>query len=107
MWKCLECGRRFRTVKAAERAANNGCPHCGGVDIDLDVDTKRTVFRPCSCGSGLESEEVCDARGIYICRVCDRCRDTKLRGYRPEVLTDPHYEADEPIEPDGPGLEDQ
>jgi hypothetical protein len=37
MWKCLECGKKFRTVKAAERAANNGCPGCGGVDIDVDV----------------------------------------------------------------------
>jgi hypothetical protein len=45
MWKCLECGRRFRTVKAAERAANNGCPHCGGVDIDLDVDVRTQTER--------------------------------------------------------------
>jgi predicted nucleic acid-binding Zn-ribbon protein len=34
MWQCLECGRKFRTVKAAEKAANNGCPKCGGVDVD-------------------------------------------------------------------------
>jgi predicted nucleic acid-binding Zn-ribbon protein len=34
MWKCLECGRKFKTAKAAERAANNGCPKCGGVDVD-------------------------------------------------------------------------
>jgi hypothetical protein len=40
MWKCLECGRKFRTANAAERAANNGCPGCGGVDIDLDVDKR-------------------------------------------------------------------
>jgi len=100
MWKCLECGRKFRTANAAERAANNGCPGCGGVDIDLDVKTPPTIFRPCVCGSGLESEEVLDARGIYICRVCDKCRDAKLRGFRPEVLTDPNYEADEPIEED-------
>lgn len=32
---CLECGKKFRTAGAAERAANNGCPKCGGVDIDL------------------------------------------------------------------------
>jgi hypothetical protein len=100
MWKYLACGKRCCTVKAAERAANNGCPHCGGVDIDLDLESKPTVFRPCSCGSRLESEEVCDARGIYIARVCDRRRETKLKGFRPEVLTDPNYEADEPIEPE-------
>lgn len=34
---CLECGKRFKTVAAARRAANNGCPGCGGVDIDLDT----------------------------------------------------------------------
>lgn len=34
---CQECGRKFRTVKAAESAAfgNEGCPKCGGSDIDL------------------------------------------------------------------------
>jgi predicted nucleic acid-binding Zn-ribbon protein len=35
MWQCQECGRRFRSVAAAERASMNGCPKCGGVDIDL------------------------------------------------------------------------
>jgi hypothetical protein len=40
MWKCQECGRKFRTVKAAERAASDGCPGCGGVDIDVDVQGK-------------------------------------------------------------------
>ena len=35
MFKCQECGRKFKTVRAAERAANEGCPRCGGVDIDL------------------------------------------------------------------------
>ena len=36
-FKCQECGHKFRTVKAAERAAfgDNGCPKCGGSDIDL------------------------------------------------------------------------
>lgn len=34
---CQECGHKFRTIKAAERAAfgPNGCPKCGGADIDL------------------------------------------------------------------------
>lgn len=40
MWKCLECGRKFRTTKAAEKAASDGCPNCGGVDIDVDVDRR-------------------------------------------------------------------
>lgn len=100
MFACMECGHKFRTTKAAERAIMDGCPECGGTDIDLDTDTPSRVFRPCTCGSGLASEEVLDARGIYVCRVCDKCREVKLRGYRPEVLTDPNYLADEPIEED-------
>lgn len=37
-FKCQECGYRFRTVRAAERAAfgDAGCPGCGGSDVDLD-----------------------------------------------------------------------
>ena len=33
----MECGHKFRTLKAAERAAfgDAGCPKCGGADIDL------------------------------------------------------------------------
>jgi predicted transcriptional regulator len=36
VFECLECGRRFRSVKAAERALQQGCS-CGGYDIDLVV----------------------------------------------------------------------
>lgn len=34
---CMECGHKFRTVKAAEKASfgPEGCPKCGGSDIDL------------------------------------------------------------------------
>ena len=39
-----------------------------------------------------------DARGIELCRVCDKCRKKKLARYRPDVLSDPNYWADEPIE---------
>lgn len=37
IWRCMECWRKFATVKAAERASfgPNGCPKCGGADIDL------------------------------------------------------------------------
>lgn len=39
MFAYQECGRKFRTVKAAEKAAfgDSGCPGCGGSDIDLDM----------------------------------------------------------------------
>jgi len=36
MYKCCECDRKFKTAKAANAAANNGCPGCGGIDIDID-----------------------------------------------------------------------
>lgn len=42
-----------------------------------------------------------DARGIPLARVCDKCRKAKLAKYRPDVLTDSNYWADEPIESDG------
>jgi predicted nucleic acid-binding Zn-ribbon protein len=38
MFKCQECGKKFRTTAAAQRAVNNGCSGCGGSDIDLDTD---------------------------------------------------------------------
>lgn len=41
-----------------------------------------------------------DARGIYLCRVCDQCQSEQLAQFRPDVLTNPSYHADEPIEPE-------
>lgn len=38
MFACTECGRKFKTVRAAERASHDGCPGCGGVDIDIAPD---------------------------------------------------------------------
>jgi predicted nucleic acid-binding Zn-ribbon protein len=47
MFQCQECGRKFRTSKAAQKAANNGCPGCGGVDIHMErSNTKVEVCRP-------------------------------------------------------------
>lgn len=57
-------------------------------------------IRLCSCGSGKYPERADDARGIFIANVCDDCRKERLKGYRLEVLEDPNYECDEPIEPD-------
>lgn len=57
-------------------------------------------IRPCPCGSGKPSQWVNDARGIPLARVCKDCKDEKLKGFRPEVLTDPNYFTEEPVEPD-------
>lgn len=37
LFACMECGRNFYSTATARRAANNGCPGCGGVDIDVFV----------------------------------------------------------------------
>lgn len=39
-----------------------------------------------------------DARGIELAKVCVKCVDSVLAKYRPEVLDNPNYWADEPIE---------
>jgi len=52
----------------------------------------------CQCGSGNWSYWLYDARGIELFKGCESCEDEKLRGYRPEVLTDSNYWHDEPIE---------
>lgn len=40
-----------------------------------------------------------DARGIYLCKVCDNCVKEKLSRYRPEILTGyDQSDVDEPIE---------
>ena len=32
---CLECGEEFFSFKEVEEASLNGCPGCGGMDIDI------------------------------------------------------------------------
>ena len=54
--------------------------------------------RVCTCGSGKASWWESDARGIPLCRVCPDCKSERMVKYRPDVLTDPNYWADEPIE---------
>ena len=57
-------------------------------------------IRMCNCGSNNVSYELCDARGIYITRVCETCEDSVRAHYRDEIFTDAGYECDEPIEPE-------
>ena len=56
--------------------------------------------RECNCGSGKIQEPAYDARGIFLTNVCPKCRSKKLSKYRQDVLENPSYEADEPIEPE-------
>ncbi len=55
MYKCMECNRRFKTTRAAEKASYDGCPKCGGVDVDLDVDA---LNEPAPCRQDGEGDEV-------------------------------------------------
>ena len=47
-----------------------------------------------------ESWNEYDARGLYLCRVCVKCEEQKMRSYRPDVLSDPQYWHDEPLDED-------
>ncbi len=42
---CMECGHKFRTVAAAQKAAFGaaGCPRCGGADIDMPAPEPKHV----------------------------------------------------------------
>jgi len=46
-WRCQECGHPFPNVAAAERAAfgDEGCPECGGSDIDMSPPLVRRIRR--------------------------------------------------------------
>jgi len=47
-----------------------------------------------------------DAQGIYLCRVCDKCKKAKLSRYRRCILEGyDQSDVDEPIEPDDVGVE--
>ena len=64
-----------------------------------DAERKHEGLSPyCACRSGLDRRAAYDARGIFLTYVCDRCERHKLRGYRPDVLTNSNYWADEPID---------
>ncbi len=52
----------------------------------------------CACGSGEPRRAAYDARGIFLTYVCGHCEREKLARYRPDVLTDPNYWHDEPID---------
>jgi hypothetical protein len=46
-----------------------------------------------------------DARGIPLCRACDKCEKAKLSRYRPEILSGyDQSDVDESIEPDDGGF---
>lgn len=55
---------------------------------------------PCIDGHMAEPWWKYDARGIPLAKICKVCADYKLAKYRPEVLSNGNYHADEDIEAD-------
>lgn len=62
LWRCLECGWVFKSVKAAARAADNGCPKCGGVDVDNALAGGGRAPRPEDRGL---ATRLADSRAVY------------------------------------------
>ena len=60
----------------------------------------KTYLEQCPCGSEQEANAEFDARGIFLCYACSKCRKEKLSRYRADVLTDASYWCDEAIEPE-------
>lgn len=102
VYNCISCGRgAFESDSDAARTVlgDVGLPGPAGL---CPVCAYEKARHYCRCGSGEFAEPVYDGRGIYLCKVCDKCRREKLRGYRPEILSG-HYDesdVDEPIEAD-------
>ena len=58
----------------------------------------RQFLRECSCGSKQIAPAHYDARGIFLTYACEKCEKQKLSGFREDVLTDPNYWHDEPLD---------
>jgi DNA-directed RNA polymerase subunit RPC12/RpoP len=76
MFKCQECGRKFKTAKSAEKASNDGCPGCGGVDIDIDESPKpvKTTSAHSDVPDGGISCPECNSRDGYSNSDCPTTR---------------------------------
>jgi len=60
LFACVECGKKFYSAKAAEKAAygDSGCPGCGGSDIDLNTSASE-VAHCCTCGNEVSPVDRC------------------------------------------------
>ena len=61
---------------------------------------RRDYLDSCQCCSNLPAIIEYDARGIELGFMCEECREKKRSKFRPEVLNDPNYWTDEPIDKD-------
>jgi len=81
--------------------------HKGSYAEETQLDETRGWLEKCPCGSGEPADLRYDARGIPLGYMCSKCEKKKLSGYRPDVLTDPNYWHDEPIDNEETGLHRQ
>jgi hypothetical protein len=82
-------GRIFRTLAFVNRR---------GVGRHQHVQFSKAVGDGSAVEVGVEVQY--DARGIFLTYTCEDCHDCKMAAYRPDVLTDPGYWTDEPIDDD-------
>ena len=74
-----------------EQSTEHECPNCG----------YEQSIQKCKCGSGEEPYWEHDAQGIPLEKVCDKCKDEKLKKYRPCILSGyDQSDVDEPINPE-------
>lgn len=73
---CQECGKTF-SLKGAERASSNGCPKCGGSDIDLaesaihfNTATRADEFSTACGRSVAQPSAKTRVRGAVTCTAC-------------------------------------
>lgn len=101
---CDEHGNVDEADLTPQGLANYKACLAGSVDgrevVDRGVKQWEYSIRLCPCGSGLEPQDIYDARGIFVLVACDKCRKEKLSRYRPEIFTDSDYECNEPIDED-------
>ena len=60
----------------------------------------KNEIRYCNCGSRKIPEELNDARGIYIAKVCEDCVEEVKSKYDPAIFTNSRYPTEEQVEAD-------
>lgn len=51
------------------------------------------LYHFCPCMSDMLQHQLKDARGIFVAYVCPACEEGVKATYRPEIFTDPNYDA--------------
>lgn len=94
------CGFSFPVDKHGSLLSEHGSENfelckAGKMPHVRDCGIEKTVqrIRLCNCGSLKHYQDVYDARGLFVARVCDDCREDRLKGYRPEIFEDRNYDT--------------